>query len=173
MKKMFFRTTNSCCRSWRSWLVSFSGVALRRSISRRRLFRCRTVSLVTMNFTLDAPIICPFGSPTCDVVLPLTVSDPARVLLSASSLTWADTDWAQTRSVTLTWLDDGVYNAGSDTVTLSTTAVSSSVVLQRFRCQPGDNCRRHQPQHQPPPQLQRLPRQHRPPQRNRRLVEPN
>jgi hypothetical protein len=74
-------------------------------------------------FLLMQPIIAPVGVGT--VVVTFTVGDPSRVALSVPSVQWAATDWFQSRTVTVTALADGVFNATSDVVVSGATTSNS------------------------------------------------
>jgi hypothetical protein len=54
-----------------------------------------------------------------------SVSDPARVSLSTPTVSWAASEWAQTRSVTVTALADGVHNP-SNTVEITASASTTA-----------------------------------------------
>lgn len=94
-----------------------------------------TVSLTEGNaqivtLTLDQPIIAPGPDPGL-VTLDLTVADPSRVSLSASSVSWPATQWFQPRQVTVTALHDGVHNA-SNTVVVQGLVSSNSAYYDAF-----------------------------------------
>jgi hypothetical protein len=82
-----------------------------------------------INFQLDAPIIGPL--PGASVTVDLTVDDPSRVTLSAASLHWANAEWPQIRTETVTALHDGVHDA-TNTVVVHFTATSEAAYYDGF-----------------------------------------
>lgn len=85
----------------------------------------------TYAFTLDEPIICADVSVTCAVTLTFSNSSPGTATLNTSSITWASSEWSQTRSITLSVDSDLIYT-DSSSVVLSATAVSNSEYYSGF-----------------------------------------
>lgn len=85
----------------------------------------------TFTFTLDAPIICAGGSPTCAVTLSFSNSNSSVATLDSSSITWASTDWTQSRSITLSVTSNLAYS-DSASVLLASSAVSNSAYYSNF-----------------------------------------
>ena len=73
-----------------------------------------------IQFTLDAPIIVPLGaSPT--VTLTFTPADPSRFTFSPSTIDWNANEWSQVRTLHVTAVLDGIYDASNtDVVNVAT-----------------------------------------------------
>ncbi len=84
-----------------------------------------------VSVALDEPIICPTMDSTCVVTLPLVVSDPTRATTSVDHITFASSEWATTKTFTVTALNDYVANT-SNTITVGATAVSNSEYYSGF-----------------------------------------
>ena len=82
------------------------------------------------SIALDEPIICP-TSP-CQLSLTFTSSDATLVSVTPSTLTWLDTEWNQTRTLTISAIADRTYK-GNQRVSLSATAVSASEYYSGFQ----------------------------------------
>ncbi|MGZ6005642.1 MAG: Ig-like domain-containing protein [Candidatus Saccharimonadales bacterium] len=85
----------------------------------------------TVTLRLDAPIICPLLSPTCQVDLHFHSSNPSQLSSSPFTITWQYTEWAQTRTLTIDSIDDGIYT-GDQNLTLTATAVSNSIYYSDY-----------------------------------------
>jgi hypothetical protein len=86
-------------------------------------------SSATTTIALTEPIIC-LGSP-CHVSLTFSSSDPSLVTFSPSTLTWLSTDWAQTRTLSISALADQTYK-GNQSIFVSATVVSASEFYSGF-----------------------------------------
>ena len=84
----------------------------------------------TTSIALDEPIICP-TSP-CQLSLTFTSSDATLVSVTPSTLTWLDTEWSQTRTLTISAISDRTYR-GNQSISLSATAVSASEYYSGFQ----------------------------------------
>jgi len=84
----------------------------------------------TFTFTLEEPIIC-VGAPTCAVTLSFSNSNPSVATLDSSSITWASTEWTQSRSITLS-ISSNLSHSDSASVLLASTAVSNSEYYRNF-----------------------------------------
>ena len=84
-----------------------------------------------VDFTLNAPIIVPMGSPDPDVTLSFTPADPSRLSFSPSTIEWDPTQWFETRTLQVTAVHDGVYDA-SNTDVVQVTATSGSVYYNGY-----------------------------------------
>lgn len=74
---------------------------------------------------LAQPIICPGGVTPCEVSLDLTPSDPGDVSLSVNNVIWLQSEWTQTRTVTVTAANSTTY-APSKSETIQVTIDSAS-----------------------------------------------
>jgi len=84
----------------------------------------------TTSIALNQPIICP-TSP-CQLSLTFTSSDATLVSVTPSTLTWLDTEWSQTRTLTISAISDRTYR-GNQSISLSATAVSASEYYSGFQ----------------------------------------
>ena len=80
--------------------------------------------------TLDQPIISSDANPGY-VTLNLASNAPGRVSISPSSLTWQFNEWLQSRTFTITAIDDNLRNFDV-TPTFTLTTVSNSVFYSGF-----------------------------------------
>jgi hypothetical protein len=85
----------------------------------------------TTTIELDSPIICGASSPSCQVSLTFSSSDPSLVTFSPSSLTWSYSQWSQIKTFTISVLADQTYK-GNQSISVSATAVSASEYYSGF-----------------------------------------
>jgi hypothetical protein len=85
----------------------------------------------TTTIELDSPIICDAPSPSCQVSLTFSSSDPSLVTFSPSSLTWSYSQWSQIKTFTISVLADRTYK-GNQSISVSATAVSASEYYSGF-----------------------------------------
>ncbi len=84
----------------------------------------------TISITLSEPIVAPGPDPAY-VELPLTSSNPGRLSISPSSINYTAGQWSQTKTFTITAIDDSLDN-GDTVVTLSSTTNSNSEFYSNF-----------------------------------------
>ena len=84
-----------------------------------------------VDFTLNAPIIVPMGSSDPDVTLSFTPTDPSRLSFSPSTIEWDPTQWFETRTLQVTAVHDGIYDA-SNTDVVQVTATSGPVYYNGY-----------------------------------------
>lgn len=81
--------------------------------------------------TLDEPIVCGDPEATCDVSIAISTDSPDRVTIDTSPVVFADTEWAQTFTFTITAVDDNLVN-GDITPTVTALTTSSSEYYSDF-----------------------------------------
>jgi hypothetical protein len=84
----------------------------------------------TVSVTLDEPIIAPPDTEP-NLYLNIVASQSNRVTFSANPVTFLPTEWAQTKTFTITAVDDALHNA-SNTITLTLTAVTGSEYYKNY-----------------------------------------
>lgn len=85
----------------------------------------------TAVFTLNAPIICPQQSVTCDVTLSFTTPQSLGVSESTTTLNWAANQWSEVRMIRYT-LVSNTQASYPQPVVYSAVAQSDSVYYQGF-----------------------------------------
>jgi hypothetical protein len=85
---------------------------------------------VSVNFQLDQPIIC--ATNPCDVTLDFTNVLALGLTASVNSVTWAASDWAQTRTIIFT-LDPNTSATHPQAVDLSIPAQSNAAYYSQYR----------------------------------------
>lgn len=86
---------------------------------------------VTAVFTLNAPIICPQQSVTCDVTLTFTTPQSLGVSESTTTLNWAANQWSEVRMIQFT-LVSNTQASYPQPVVYRAVAQSDSVYYQGF-----------------------------------------
>ena len=86
---------------------------------------------VTAVFTLNAPIICPQQSVTCDVTLTFTTPQSLGVSESTTTLNWAANQWSEARMIQFT-LVSNTQASYPQPVVYRAVAQSDSVYYQGF-----------------------------------------
>lgn len=84
----------------------------------------------SITVTLDQPIIA--ATPDPEVVLDLTIGDPARVALSTNQLVFAATEWRTPKTLTVTALDNAIHDL-TPAVTVTGLVSSASEYYNRYR----------------------------------------
>ena len=84
----------------------------------------------SITVTLSEPIIAPTPDP--EVVVDLTIGDPARVALSTSQLVFAATDWQTPQTLTVTALDNATHDL-TPAVTVTGVVSSASEYYAGYR----------------------------------------
>ena len=85
-----------------------------------------------VSFGLEEPIFCPLGTLICDVSIDFSSAFPAGITVSPTVLRWADSEWMQTRGITVTVDANATLNPG-ETYTSSAVVVSSSEFYSNYQ----------------------------------------
>ena len=83
-----------------------------------------------ITFTLDQPIISDDSDPAYANIV-ITNPDSAHMSLSADTISYTASDWYIPKMITLTTIDDGIYNSG-ETVTITGIVDSNSEYYSDF-----------------------------------------
>ena len=116
-------------------ISNFSGVTLANASTNSRIrptpvsFSIQEGNSATTAITLNNAIICPGGTPICQVSLSFTSSDPSLVTFSPSSLTWAQSEWFETRTLTISVLADQIYR-GAQNISVTSQANTASTYYE-------------------------------------------
>lgn len=78
----------------------------------------------TITVSLDEPIVCP-SQVTCDVVVDFGGSLPQGISISPTTVSWATSEWTQTRTITVT-VDESAENLVGQTAQIGATVTSAS-----------------------------------------------
>lgn len=86
----------------------------------------------TVTLHLDAPIVCPDGTPVCEVTIDFSNAFPAGITPNPSTIGWSSAQWMNAKYVNFT-VDANATQALGTVLTSTATAVSASTYYNGYQ----------------------------------------